>query len=138
VPETEATSEHTGSDGGSSAREYAAGGLGALLVLALIIFLGYQALVVRETGPEISVEVTQVEAVEAGYAVRVEVRNGGGTTAEGVLVSGHLVRDGREIEQASTTMSYVPPNSVRSAALVFSEDPRNGDLTVGPDGYALP
>ena len=59
----------------------------------------------------------------------------GGTTAQGV--SGHLTRDGRQVEQTSTTVAYVTPDSMRTVALVFSADPRNGLLTVGPDGYAV-
>lgn len=122
---------------GSSAGEYAVGALGALLVVALLAFLGYQA-VVRDTGPEISVAVTRVDAAAAGYAARVEVTNHGGTTASGVVISGALRRDGRLVDQASTTAAYVPPDSMRTVALVFSEDPRTGELTVGPDGYAVP
>ena len=122
--------------GAGSAGEYVIGALGALLVAALLGFLGYQA-VVRDTGPEIAVEVTQVDAGPAGYAVRVEVTNRGGTTASGVVISGRLTRDGQQVESASTTVAYVPPDSMRTIALVFSEDPRTGRLTVAPDGYEV-
>ncbi|CCG02635.1 hypothetical protein [Blastococcus saxobsidens] len=123
--------------GGTSAAEYAVGGLGGLLVLLLIAFLGYQALAVRESGPQLAVEVTAVEQVGAGYEVRLRVRNDGGTTAEAVQVSGQIVRDGRQVEQASATIAYVPPESRREAVLVFSADPRDGELTVGPEGYTV-
>jgi uncharacterized protein (TIGR02588 family) len=136
VSDNDETTDQAQSEGGSSAGEYVLGGVGAVLVVALIAFLTYQALI-RDSGPEISVEVTQVQAVDAGYAVRVQVHNDGGTTASGVVVSGQLTRQGRQVDQASTTVSYVPPDSMRTAALVFSEDPRNGQLTVGPDGYAV-
>lgn len=119
-----------------STGEYVLGFIGALLVVALLGFLTFQA-IVRDSGPEISVVVTGVEAVGDGWTVHLEVRNDGGTTASGVVVSGSVSRDGRQVDQASTTVSYVPPESMRTAALVFSEDPRSGSLTVGPDGYAV-
>jgi uncharacterized protein (TIGR02588 family) len=122
---------------GSPAGEYAAGAVGALLVVALIVFLAYQA-VVRDALPEIAVEVTQVDVAPAGYAVRIEVTNEGGTTAEGVVISGRLTRDGRQVDQSSSTVPYIPPDSMRTVALVFSEDPRTGQLTVGSDGYTVP
>ncbi len=99
--------------------KYAVGAIRALLVAALIGVLAYQA-VVRDTGPAISVKVIQVVAVPAGYTVRVDVSNEGGTTAEGVVISGRLTRDGREVDQASTTASYVPPDSMRTVSLISS------------------
>ena len=119
-----------------STGEYVVGFLGALLVVALLAFLTFQA-IARDSGPEISVVVTGVQDAGDGYTVHLEVRNDGGTTASGVVVSGSVSRDGRQVDQASTTVPYVPPESMRTAALVFSEDPRTGRLTVGPDGYVV-
>ncbi len=130
------TNDQENPGSGSSAGEYALGALGALVVVALLTFLGYQA-VVRDTGPEIAVEVTGFDAGPAGYAVQLEVTNHGGTTASGVVISGRLTRDGHQVDSASTTASYVPPDSMRTVSLVFSEDPRDGELTVGPDGYTV-
>jgi uncharacterized protein (TIGR02588 family) len=93
---------------------------------------------IRDTGPEISVEVTQVQAAPVGYAAPIEVTNEGATTVEGVVISGRLTRDGRQVDQASTTASYVPPDGMRTVSLIFSEDPRTGRLTVEPDGYVVP
>ncbi|MGY1837583.1 hypothetical protein ACI79P_21070 [Blastococcus sp. SYSU DS0510] len=123
--------------GGTSAGEYAMGGLGGLLVVLLIAFLGYQAVAVRESGPELAVGITAVEQAGSGYEVHLRVRNDGGTTAETVQLSGQLIRDGRQVEQASATIAYVPPESRREAVLVFSNDPRDGELTVGPEGYKV-
>ncbi|MGY2083952.1 hypothetical protein [Blastococcus sp. SYSU DS0539] len=123
--------------GGTSAAEYAMGGLGGLLVLLLIAFLGYQAVAVRESGPELAVDITTVEQAGSGYEVHLRVRNDGGTTAETVQLGGQLSRDGRQVEQASATIAYVPPESRRAAVLVFSNDPRDGELTVGPEGYEV-
>ncbi|MGY1827671.1 MULTISPECIES: hypothetical protein [unclassified Blastococcus] len=136
MPESDEDAQDQGA-GGTSAAEYAAGGLGGVLVLLLIAFLGYQAVAVRESGPELAVEITAIEQAGPGYEVHVRVRNDGGTTAETVQLSGQLTRDGRQVEQASASVAYVPPESRREAVLVFSADPRDGELTVGPEGYKV-
>ncbi|MCZ2857311.1 hypothetical protein [Blastococcus sp. VKM Ac-2987] len=121
----------------TSAAEYVLGGLGGLLVLLLVAFLGYEAVAVREGGPDLAVEITAVEPAGAGYEVWLRVRNDGGTTAETVQLGGRLTRGGRLVEQASATVAYVPPESVRDAVLVFASDPRDGVLAVGPEGYRV-
>ena len=123
---------------GTTPGEYVLGGLGGLLLAALLAFLSFQALAVRETGAELTVSVTSVEPAPGGHAVRFRVVNTGGRTAETVQVSGSLSRDGEQIEQSSATVAYVPPDSGREGTLVFSNDPADGRLTVAPSGYVRP
>ncbi|MDK3255780.1 hypothetical protein [Blastococcus capsensis] len=118
--------------------EYALGALGGLLVVLLLGFLTYQAVAVRESGAELSVTVTSVEPSGDGYAVHFRVVNTGGRTAEQVQVSGTLSQNGSEVEQSTATVAYVPPESWRVGALLFSEDPGTGRLQVGPSGYTAP
>jgi uncharacterized protein (TIGR02588 family) len=70
--------------------------------------------------------------------VRVEVANDGGVTAESVRVVGELRRAGRTVEQVSSAIPYVPVESSREAALVFTEDPDTGTLQVRAAAYTLP
>ncbi|MGY1709320.1 hypothetical protein ACI8AC_07385 [Geodermatophilus sp. SYSU D00758] len=125
-------------DGSTSPGEYLVGALGGLLVLALVGFLTYQALGVRETGPELAVVVTRLDRSAAGWTVYYETVNTGGRTAEAVQIGGTLVRDGRPVEQASSSIAYLPPHSSRVGALVFSTDPGSGELRVGTRGYRVP
>jgi uncharacterized protein (TIGR02588 family) len=74
--------------------------------------------------------VTDVERVGRQYVAHVRAENDGGETAEGVLVSGELVLAGSTVEDASTTVAYVPPNSHRNAALLFTSDPGKLELQV--------
>ena len=134
-PTSEDTADQRSED--TSAAEYVLGALGGLLVLLLIAFLAYQAVAVRESGPDLTVEATAVEQVGTRYQVHLTVINDGGTTAEAVHVSGSLTRRGERVEEASATIAYVPPESRRGAVLVFSTDPRDGDLAVGADGYRV-
>ncbi|MGY1634642.1 hypothetical protein ACI784_23320 [Geodermatophilus sp. SYSU D01186] len=124
--------------GGSGAAEYVAGALGGLLVLALVGFLAYQALGARETGPELAVVVTGVEETGADWTVYFQAVNSGGHTAEGVQIEGAVLRAGRPVDRASSSIAYLPAHSSRAGALVFSTDPASGELEVGPVGYRLP
>lgn len=112
--------------------------LGVILVVALLCFLAYQALAGAEGGPELTVDVGRIERAEDQFVVHVRVRNDGGKTAQSVSVSGALTDGGRTLEQATTTVSYVPPTSFRDAALVFTRDPREVKLNVRAAGYELP
>ncbi|MGY2075894.1 TIGR02588 family protein [Blastococcus sp. SYSU DS0828] len=122
----------------TTAGEYVLGALGGLLVVALLGFLAQQAVTGRGADPALSVTVTAVEPRGDGYAVHFRVENSGGRTAAQVQVSGALSRDGRKAEQASAVVDYVPPDSRRDGALLFSEDPRDGRLELRPSGYAAP
>lgn len=133
-------------DGGGSRRdpevssngERLVGVLGVMLVVGLLCFLGYQALAGAEGGPELSVDVERVERGEDQFVVHVRIRNEGGKTARNVSVSGALTDGDRTLEQATTTVSYVPTTSFRAAALVFTRDPREVELSVRAAGYELP
>lgn len=112
--------------------------LGVILVVALLGFLAYQALAGAEGGPQLSVDVARIDRAGNQFVVHARIRNDGGMTARSVSVSGALTDGGRTLEQATTTVSYVPPTSFRDAALVFTRDPRDVKLSVRAAGYELP
>ncbi len=118
--------------------ELVLGALGGLLVAALLAFLAYQAAAVPDRGAELRVTVESLERTGSQLVAHVRVKNDGGETAEGVGVAGTLHDDGDVVERATTTLSYVPAQSSRRAALVFSGDPANPELSVGVTGYAFP
>ncbi|WP_158580001.1 TIGR02588 family protein [Geodermatophilus marinus] len=125
-------------EGGTSPGEYVVGALGLVLVLGLLAFLLWDGLVEREGGPRLAVVVTGVSPAPTGFSVGYEVRNSGGETAEQVEVSGELTREGSVVDEATATVDYVAPGSRRQGALLFGEDPRDGELRVAVDGYVLP
>ncbi|TFV59575.1 TIGR02588 family protein [Geodermatophilus sp. DF01-2] len=118
--------------------EYLLGVVGGVLVVAVLAFLLYDALAARQGGPRLSVEVTAVTPAPEGFSVGYELRNEGGETAEQVEVSAELTRAGSPVEQAGATADYVAPGSRRQGALLFTEDPRSGELQVTVSGYVLP
>jgi uncharacterized protein (TIGR02588 family) len=102
---------------GSHPLELALGGLGGAR-RGVLVFLVYQAVGVRDRGPQLRAEAVVVESGQAGseeHVVRYEVRNDGGLTPEGVRVVGELTRNGRTVETVSSTIAYVPVESRRAA-----------------------
>lgn len=112
--------------------------LGGAVVLALLAFLAYQALAVSDTGPQLSAAVSKVERAGDHFVAHVRVDNDGNEAARDVNVSGELSANGKTLQEASTTISYLPPTSFRRAALLFTKDPRQVKLTVRVAGYELP
>ena len=120
---------------GWSPTELVVGVIGGLVTLALIGFLLYQALVLRDRDPQLSVAVVAVEQQSPDFVARLRVHNSGGGTAETVHLTGTVTRAGSTVEEVTATIAYVPPHSSREAVLVFGSAPGRGDLQVRVTGY---
>lgn len=121
-----------------TAGEYALGGLGLAVVVALLLFLGYQAVSARDGGAELAAAVTGISRVQGGWQVDFEVTNGGGEAAEEVQITGTVTSPDGSTARASAVLARVPAGSSRAGALLFVTDPRAGRLDVRPEGYATP
>lgn len=118
---------------------WTAAALGLLLVVATVAFLVRDGVVRRRAPhPVLEVTVDTVAAAPGGHVVRVRVRNRGGGTAASVRVVGELRDAQGVVEEAETSVDYVPPTSVRDAGLMFARDPRGLRLVVRPTGYDVP
>jgi uncharacterized protein (TIGR02588 family) len=118
--------------------EWATGALGALLVLATVAFLGYQAAAEDGTPPDLVVGVESVSRTASGaWRVEFTARNQGGTTAARVQIQGELRAPGAEPEMGEVILDYVPGHGERRAGLLFRGDPRRG-LELRALGYDLP
>lgn len=114
--------------------EWIAGGLGLLLTLGLLGFLGWQAVTVdRQVPPQLDLRVESVAPAGAGYVAAIVVRNRSPHTAGGVEVEGTLAG-----ETSSVTFSYVPGGSSVRGGLYFSSDPSAGGLRLRALGYSDP
>jgi len=118
--------------------EWAVGAVSAVVVLAMISFLLYQAWSTREGAPSLIVNVDRIRATDGVHHVEFRVENQGDATAAEVLIQGRL-RDGdRLIEEREVTFDYVPGGSEGRAALIFTNDPAGYDLELIPSGYREP
>ena len=133
--EVQGGQQHTTTTGWA---ELTVGALGGLVVALLLLFLGYQALAVRDEPVRLRAAVVAVERTPQQHVVHFEVINDGGVTAEAVHVVGKLIDAGAVVEQVSSTVDYVPAGSARRGALLFTRDPRDHALLVRASSYNLP
>lgn len=118
--------------------EFVVGVVSGVLLVAVLGFLGYQAVAVRDGPPALRTHMAPVgDADQPPYVFQVQVRNTGGQTAQAVQITGQLTRDDRQVEQASATVRYIPPNSHRAVSLLFETDPKTAAISVKAAGYAV-
>ena len=118
--------------------EWLAAGLGLVLALGVLGFIGYHAIWGAESPPQVIVEARRVRPFEGGYLVEIRAVNRGGSTAAQVRVEGELRDAGKTVETSGATFSFVPPESERRGGLFFKRDPREFELEVRPAGYTRP
>jgi uncharacterized protein (TIGR02588 family) len=119
--------------------EWVAGGIGLLLTLALVGFIGWEAFTRSErVPPQIEVGMEEIQPVGHGYVVKIVARNAAGETAQAVEIEGTLMQGGREVEKSTVTVDYVPGGSSAHAGLYFTRDPAAGQLQLRALGYAQP
>ncbi|WP_083656246.1 hypothetical protein [Mongoliimonas terrestris] len=123
---------------GTSPVEWAVAALGAAILAGVIGYLAHDGLTGSGAPPDLSVRVVSTLPAKAGHHVQVLVLNDGQSPAAAVDVVGEL-RDGETVvEEASTTVDYLPQNSEKPAGLMFTEDPAAFRLVVRAAGYTAP
>jgi len=112
---------------GAPLLEWLAAGVGLLLVIAVIVVIGRDAVSGATDGtPDLDVVATRVVAVSSGAVLEFEIRNHSAFTAAAVQIEGKLPGG----ETSIATVDYVPGRSVRRGGLQFSADPRGAELRV--------
>jgi uncharacterized protein (TIGR02588 family) len=118
--------------------EWIVGGIGCVLVAAVVGFLVQEALFGNSQPPDIKLSVSSVIQTGNGYLIEITAENQGGKTAEGVVLGGELRSGAETVEQSHTTIEYLPPRSKKRAGLFFTRNPRDYELRVRPLGYEDP
>jgi uncharacterized protein (TIGR02588 family) len=117
--------------------EWLVGGIGLLVLLALLGFLARETMA-RPTPPDLVARVDSVSRVTSGWLAHVRLDNRGRGTALSVMVEGELVTTAGDTLRSETTLDYVPGLSRRGGGLLFGQDPRLGKLDVRVTGYQEP
>lgn len=112
--------------------------LGMLFLVSSFTMLVRELFVAGRPIAEISIRVDEILPSAPGYLVSLKINNSGNATAAALGVEGVLMRGGTNVETSLVTVDYVAAGSERDAALFFSNDPRDGDLTVRAKGYIEP
>jgi uncharacterized protein (TIGR02588 family) len=124
---------------GIPALEWIAAAVGLLLIVAMLGVIGWEATKGHgEKPPAVEVVAEKVIGVAGGYVVEVALRNRSPATAAGVVVEGVLTGGDAAPETSTVTIDYVPGGSTRRAGLIFTKDPRLGDLKLRALGYTEP
>lgn len=118
--------------------EWIVAGLGLLLVGGAIAFLVYHSATRGQTPPDLRVAAEGVLELDHGYVVQFRVLNQGGSAAAQVTIEGELVGPEGTIERGEAVLDYLPPRSDREGGLLFTRDPRGGELRLRATGYARP
>lgn len=112
--------------------EWIMGGLGLLIVLAVLAVIVAEALGPRDpAAPE--ARLVSARPAAAGWLAEVEVRNPGDATAAAVEVEGRLGPD-----TARATLDYLPAHGRETVFLAFPSDPRGGAAELTVKGWAEP
>ena len=118
--------------------EWCASGVGMLVTLCILGFIGWQALGDATSPPVITVDVTKSDPVPGGYRVIFQAHNVVGSAAAQVRIEGTLSADRGAPEVSSVILDYIPGQSAREGGLFFTQDPRSGNLVLRASGYAKP
>ncbi len=135
-PSKDAKTAHGGED--TPLLEWIAGLVGMVILLAAIGFLLGQALQADDNPPSIVVEVRAITQQGDQFLVQFEATNEGGQTAADVTIEGQLIRDGETVETGTSTITYIPAQSMRRGGLFFTQDPSDYTLDLRATGYEKP
>ena len=118
--------------------EWLTGIVSAILVAAMLGWLGWEAFARQSTRPDFTITVLATEKAATGYRITFDIANSGTTTAAAVTVIGRLRVDGRVLEEVPVTFDYVAAESTTTGAVLFQNNPEGGTLTIEPAGYTAP
>lgn len=118
--------------------EWLTGAVSSLLILAIIAWIGYEAVNGNDTPADLRVEIVSVEKTGAAWRILFDLSNSGETTAASVEVRGTLADRGRLVEEAAVTFDYVAARSLAHGALIFTQDPNSHDFAIRAVGFNEP
>lgn len=118
--------------------EWVTGLASAGLIVALIGYVGWNAVTETMAPPEFAIEATGMARVTGGYRITFDIENRANTTAAAVIVRGELKRGDESLETVDVTFDYVPGESQSSGAILFASDPGSAQLTLRAIGYSDP
>ena len=118
--------------------EWLVAGLGVLLVGGAIAFLVYHSVTRDRSPPDIRVVTERVLDLDNGYLVQFRAFNEGRSAAAEVTIEAQLTGPDGTTEVGEAVLDYLPPRSDREGGLLFTGDPRAGELRLRAKGYVKP
>lgn len=118
--------------------EWLTGGICALLVLAMLGWIGWDMLRYTDDDATFDVTVTSVAPTAGRYRVTFDILNTSMSTASQVHVRGDIRKDGGVTESSDVTFDYVASESRDVGTLFFMTDPAAATLDLQVVGYTDP
>ncbi|HEV7310338.1 TIGR02588 family protein [Ensifer sp.] len=117
--------------------EWLTGSVSALVIVALIGWITFEALTQSTAPPDLAVTVISIEKRAGGYLVMFDAENTADRTAAGVVVRGEIMDGDAVVETVETTLDYVPMQSSARGGLIFRNDPE-GRSRLAATGFSEP
>lgn len=117
--------------------EWVLSGLCACLVVLMIGYVLYRAVVASDAQPELSVVIERIEPAAQGFRVLFDAVNQGDATAASVKIVGEVRQGEAVVEESDVVLDYLPARSEQKGALLFNSDPRDR-LQIKAAGYSEP
>lgn len=119
--------------------EWVIGFISAAIFIGLVLFLFAKA-IFEPTGrsPEFAFDMTGPERAGDFWRLEFTAANVGTRTAAGVEIEGRLLTEGMVVETHSVTLDFLPAESEREAAFIFTNDPQGYDFDIRVTGYRDP
>lgn len=126
-------------DSGTPILEWISVAIGFVLTLAMLGFIGWQALTsTGEEPPAVEVRIERIAPAAGGWVVEIAAVNSSPATAAAVQIEGELKEGERVLATSQMTLDYVPGNSERQGGLFFRDNPEAYNLEIRALGYAKP
>jgi len=112
--------------------------VGLILVVGVLGFLIYHAIIDKGTPPNLNVKIDSIVQRENGFLVKFVIENTGDETAADVNVEGELKKGAETIETSGVTVDYVPSHSEKKGGLFFKEKSGGFEIELHAKGYNTP
>ncbi|HMQ30911.1 MAG TPA: TIGR02588 family protein [Chloroflexaceae bacterium] len=125
--------------GGRPLAEWVSFGVAAALLAVVVGLVGYLWWRVPPTPPVLTISQSgPIRREGAQHYVPFTVANGGGATADAVVVRAELRVGGEVVEEGEQEFSFLSGGEREEGAFVFTRDPGAGALELRVVGYRLP
>jgi uncharacterized protein (TIGR02588 family) len=118
--------------------EWILGTIGALLFVAGVAYLTIEGLRGEDRPAEITFTVDEVLRAGDGFLVRYSAHNQGTQTLAEVHLKAEIVAGTTVMDEAQSTLDFLPGQSSRSGGFYLQEDPNRYRLELRVEGYQEP
>jgi uncharacterized protein (TIGR02588 family) len=118
--------------------EWILGGIGAVLFVVGIAYLTIEGLRGEDRPAEITFTVDEVLPAGNGFLVRYSAHNQGTQTLAEVQLRAEIIAGTTVMDEAQSTLDFLPGQSSRSGGFYLREDPSRYRLEIRAEGYQEP